>query len=42
MNIANNRKYSLSRLYQKDIEINQYIELYEHPAAILFQCIYAW
>ena len=42
MNIAVNDNHLSSRLYKKCIEISHYIELYQHPAASLFQCIFAW
>ena len=42
MNIVTNGNYSSSRLYRKCMETSQYIELYQHPAASLFQCIFTW
>ena len=40
MNIGTNSNYSLSHLYQKYMEIRHYVELYQHPADSLFQCIF--
>ena len=40
MNIATNDNYSLHLLNQKRMEIRQYIELYQYPAASLFQSIF--
>ena len=42
MNIATHGNHSSSCLYKKYIKIRLYIELYQHPAASLFQCIFAW
>ena len=40
--MVTNGNYSLSHLYKKCMEIRNYIELYQHSAASLFQCIFAW
>ena len=42
MNITTNDNNSLHFLYQKCMEIKHNIELYQHPAASLFQCIFTW
>ena len=42
MNITTDGNHSWSRLYKKCMEISQYIELCQHPAAGLFKCTFAW
>ena len=40
MNIDTNSIYSLRHLYKKYMNFSQYIELNQHHAASLFQCIF--
>ena len=42
INIVTNGNYSLRILNQKCMEIRQNIDLYQYPAASLFQCIFTF
>ena len=42
INIGINSNYLLRYLYQKYMKIRHCIELYQSPAASLFQCIFEW